>query len=151
MHQRAASTAVAQAANATSKQDTVRLHETTSISVAGRSFKLASAGEADARRRLAHVTLDLSSLRALAPQQLDAFGGAAALKGGTGPRPRQTRRPAGRDTQWPEPIAAPRPRRMGAGRRGRTWNTRKLFARIAQLLKRAGALTKGAAGCVDRP
>lgn len=36
--------AVAQAANATSTQDTVRLHETTSISVAGRSFKLASAG-----------------------------------------------------------------------------------------------------------
>lgn len=73
--------AVAKAADATSKQDTFRLHQTTKASIGGRSFAILSNGEVDVRRRLSHVTLDLSSLRSLAPQQVDNLGGAAALQG----------------------------------------------------------------------
>lgn len=73
--------AVAQAATATSKQDTFTVHQTTSVSIAGRSFTVLSNGEVDVPKRLSHATLDLSSLRALAPQALDGLGGAAGLKG----------------------------------------------------------------------
>ncbi|MDQ6751794.1 MAG: hypothetical protein M3Z33_13720 [Actinomycetota bacterium] len=73
--------AVAQAADATSKQNTFRLHQTTSASILGRAVTFRSDGEIDVRRRLSHATLDLSSLRGLAPAEVDKLGGEAALKG----------------------------------------------------------------------
>jgi len=73
--------AVAQAADATSRQDTFRMRQTTSLSVGGRSLTLVSDGEVDTRRRLAHSIMDLSSLRTFGPTQVDALGGAAGLKG----------------------------------------------------------------------
>jgi len=72
---------VAQAADATSRQDTFRMRQTTSMSIGGRSFTLVSDGEVDTRRRLAHSTVDLSSLRTFAQAPIDKLGGAAALKG----------------------------------------------------------------------
>jgi hypothetical protein len=73
--------AVARAADATSSQDTLRMRQLTSTSVAGRSFTVVSDGAFDARRQRAHATLDLSSLRPLAPRVLDKLGGAGALRG----------------------------------------------------------------------